>query len=458
MKLSHYTIFSDFLNEEKDSVLFSTRAAEGVVVPVHVRDLLLNGQVSDLSEESIQKLADSKIIVEEDENELHQIIAENEQAIDTGMDLFEVIQPSAYCQLGCDYCGQNHTKDYLPQDLEDTLVERISAKLKLQEWRSLTIGWFGGEPLVGMKQIRSFTKKMKKIANDAGIPYQAKVVTNGLGLKKKLFEELATELGVYTMEITLDGTAQFHDNVRYTKSKKATFDIIVNNLKEIFAMPNFKELGCDITIRCNVDHRNWEGVSPLISYLAELGFQKYVSNFYLMGVYSWAGNDAHSKSLTKEEFADNEVSWIIEMVEHGFSPALIPNRVREVCLSVAKHSEMYDAFGNIFNCTEVSYTDFYKDGTYTIGNLKEDAPVEIPNRPLSDWNQEVKNNTELPCHTCKMLPVCGGACPKSWHEDMRACPSNKFNIAEKLELAYLIDQNIGQENFPKINERELTNS
>jgi len=39
-----------------------------------------------------------------------------------------------------------------------------------------------------------------------------------------------------------------------------------------------------------------------------------------------------------------------------------------------------------------------------------------------------------------MLPVCGGGCPKAWHENMQACPTPKFNIKERLALAYVVSK------------------
>ncbi len=448
MKLSHYTIFSDNINEKNESIVFSTRTSEGFVISNNLRRIIFEGEVAKLSNETIEALVDKKILVESSENELAEIIKENKEDIKIYDTLYEVIQPTAYCQLACDYCGQSHTKDFISEDLENELLERIKQKLERKRWSSLAIGWFGGEPLVGLPQIRSLTKKLKETAANAGIPYYAKVVSNGLSLKKNIFLELVNELAVNSIEVTLDGIANYHDNVRHTKSKHATFDIIVSNLEEIFSIPNFKDLGCSLSIRCNVDHRNWEGVSPLIRFLSEKEFNKFISNFYVIGIYSWGGNDAHTKSLSKEEFADKEISWLIEMIENGFTPRLIPTRLKQVCMAVNDYSEMYDAFGNIFNCTEVSYTDFYKDTSYISGNLRTTNSIGSPNKPLTNWNDTIQTDAALPCHTCKMLPVCGGACPKSWHENMRACPTSKFNIKEKLELAYVIDKNNGDINFP----------
>lgn len=104
-------------------------------------------------------------------------------------------------------------------------------------------------------------------------------------------------------------------------------------------------------------------------------------------------------------------------------------------MAVSKKSEMYDAYGNVFNCTEVSYVPKYKNSDYVLSNLNENSK-SLRERPFNDWNNQLLTN-RFPCHTCRMLPVCGGACPKSWHEDMRACPSAKFNIEDRLKLVYL---------------------
>lgn len=456
MKLSYYTILSDQLNKREDSVIFSTRTSEALVVSKKIRDFLENGSFDNIPKDIFKDLVEKKFLVHKDENELDTVINENEESIKNDDVLYEVIQPTAYCQLGCDYCGQIHTKDYLAPDIQELLIERIRQKSKKKKWNKMLIGWFGGEPLVGLSQIRTLTKELKNIAKEKKIPYSAKVVTNGLSLKPDIFLELVNDLGVKKIEITLDGTAEFHDGVRHTKKGDATFDIIIGNLEKIFALENYRSLDCSISIRCNVDYRNWKGVSPLIKYLADKKFNEYISYFYSIGIYSWGGNDAHNKSLTKEEYASKEIDWLIELIEYGFNPGLLPGRVKQVCIAVSEDSEMYDAFGNVFNCTEVSYTDFYDGTPYKLGNLRKNPKINIPNKPLNNWNSQVLIDKELPCHTCRMLPVCGGACPKSWHEDMRACPSSKFNIKEKLALAYVVSKSGGNRSLFSINDPKNT--
>ena len=235
------------------------------------------------------------------------------------------------------------------------------------------------------------------------------------------------------IDVTLDGPEAYHDSHRYTKAGEGSFNIIFSSLMEILNSPTFDVSKCSVWIRCNVDQKNYEGVMPLIKLLAENNLQKKIG-FYPIGIYSW-GNDAHEGSLTKEDFAKKEMVWLTEMARLGFQQNLIPKRKKKVCMAVSKNSEMYDAKGNIFNCTEVSYVPKYEGSKYVIGHLKDTFPNKVADRPLSNWNNEILSN-QFPCHHCRILPVCGGACPKSWHEDMRACPSGKYNIEDRLQLIY----------------------
>jgi len=439
-KLSYYTIFSDTVNSKGDFVLFSTRTGQATVLANSVREKLENGEFENIPRPIFEKLLSDNVLVPEDEIELETIVMENKAYIEDGTDcLYEVIQPSAMCQLGCDYCGQEHQKKYLKTELFDKLLERIRIKLSKKSYKSLQIGWFGGEPLMALPQIRILTPMLISLAEEFGISYSGKVVTNGLSLKENIYVELVKDLKIKSMEITLDGSREFHDQRRHTKEGGPSFDLIFKNLMSIFNREDFHEMGCPISIRCNVDGRNWDGVSPLIKFLADHGLQNKISYFYPIGVYSWGGNSAHQKSLTKEEFAEKEIDWLIEMIEAGFNPGLFPSRSKQICIAVSKTSEMYDPYGNIFNCTEVSLTSVYEKTPYVLGNLNFDHKSFNTAPPLSDWNDTLLQD-RFPCHTCKMLPVCGGGCPKAWHENMQACPTPKFNIKERLALAYVVSK------------------
>jgi hypothetical protein len=69
-----------------------------------------------------------------------------------------------------------------------------------------------------------------------------------------------------------------------------------------------------------------------------------------------------------------------------------------------------------------------------LGTLK-DGVAEERRELLGNFNSRVAQG-EYPCSSCRMLPVCGGACPKKWLEGFEPCPSAKRNIKERLLLYY----------------------
>jgi uncharacterized protein len=242
--------------------------------------------------------------------------------------------------------------------------------------------------------------------------------------------ELVSEHSVRSIHITLDGVAEFHDARRYRKDGKPTFAQIFANLVDLARR---RDLDCEIKIRANVDRSNCEGISPLLRMLADAGIQDRI-NFYISPVYSW-GNDADKSSLPPRELADREIAWLAEMIELHFPVGLTPSPKPVVCVAVDPQAEVVDAMGTLFNCTEVPYVPAYgSPNKFMTGHVSDG---ELPGRRevLGNFNARVARG-EYPCNACNMLPVCGGACPKSWLEGHEPCPSAKHNIEAKLLLAY----------------------
>jgi len=437
-KLSHYIIVTDSLLNSQKRLLLATRTAKIIPISNLLYERLLTGRWSEISDDVISKLINIKAIVPEHEDELQAIIAANNASIKSSTTLYHVIQPTAMCQLGCGYCGQTHTKNYLSDDASKNILERIEGKFLNNKFNHVSIAWFGAEPLVGLSQMRYLSPKLHEIAKKNNCEYSSLVVTNGLSLKEHVFLELVKKHYVKSIEVTLDGTADYHDARRHTKAGLSSFNLIMKNLLKILNRSDFKELGCKISIRCNVDERNEEGVIPLIKLLSSYDLQDKIANFYVARVHSW-GNDAHLLSHEKEEFAEKEIDWILEQYKYGFKPNLLPGLQPIVCMSVNPNAEVFDAFGNVFDCTETPYVDTYSNTDYILGNVNNGLSTISTKRPLINFYEEIYNG-DYQCSTCKMLPVCGGGCPKSWKDDIIACPSNKFNVKDKLILAYAISK------------------
>ena len=430
MKLSKYIELSEPFGKNNHRILFSIINAKSLLINKHVYKALINNSFEKLSWEVFNNLCDLNILIQGEVNETLEFLNESETFINNNQTLYEVIQPSADCQLGCSYCGQVHNKKIFNNNLDDKLIERIEKKLFSKKYVHLSIGWFGGEPLLAISKIENLTKRLKKIVDTKSITYSSSITTNGVGLRKSIFRRLVN-CNVREIDITLDGYLEEHDIRRPVKSVDfvSSYKIILKNLCEITQMEEFEENETRLIIRSNIDKKNYKKIILLIDDLIRNGLHKKIHTFYLAPIHSW-GNDAHKDSLDNIEFSKVEIEIMIYLIKNGFKIGVLPNSTKkQVCMSLSKQGEVYDAYGNIFNCTEIPYVEVYKESNYYLNSLNG---TEGQNeRSFNSWIEDLKNG-DFPCTNCKILPICGGACPKAWYEGNPPCPSIKYNLKDRL--------------------------
>jgi len=419
-------------------MLYATRSGCAMVIKDSIYQNLLSQNYDAIPEETLSFFADRYILVPEDEDELTSILTDNTQAIENSHILSHTIQPGANCQLGCDYCGQVHSNKSMSEDHQIKMINRIDSLVE-ERHKQMHITWYGGEPIMAIKEIRTITPRLRELCERHGMTYMADMVTNGLGFKKRVFEELVGELGIAHFQITLDGTAEFHDQRRYTKkggkTKGKTFDTIVKNIVAATSHPLFEEKNCSIVVRCNINDSNKENIKSLVWYLASLNLQDKII-FDFQPVTDWGDNNASSGSMSKQDYGAYEIERMMEAIQLGFEiDQFIPTRSKQVCMVVDEKSEVYDAMGNIYSCWELPYTPVYENSKFQYGHLDKDVE-KYTRDSMRDWYKQIPTNDTW-CKSCKFLPVCGGGCPQKWMEKTPACPSFKFNIEDRLVLEYL---------------------
>ena len=274
--------------------------------------------------------------------------------------------------------------------------------------------------------------EFQSICNEKSLSYSAKIVTNGWKLTLPVAHDLINNHKINHIEITLDGIEEFHDSRRHTKGGKKTFESIYDNLLNLC---HIKDEKTNVSIRCNIDERNKEGISPLIKKLAEDNLQDRIS-IYFAQIHSW-GNDAHKLAADKKNFSEWEIDWFIEMESYGFKVNYLHSRKKQVCMTLDPMSELIDPFGGIFGCTEVSLVPSYEkengSNVHQLGNSKNEYKTKLNKNIFADFYEE-EEIKKYHCHTCEIFPICGGSCPKEWKEGRIPCPSIKFNIKQRLVL------------------------
>lgn len=441
-RLSGYTVVTDVINEGEPNprqIIYSTRSGRAAVVHSSLLNNIREGKFNEIPGRLLSSLFQMEMLVPSDEIEFERVMEQNRMNLEDTKVLSITMQPGANCQLGCHYCGQKHTKHYLSDNLYDKVINRVEHNLlhSGRKYNVLSVTWYGGEPLMAFKQIRDLSPRFISMANNSGRGYMSDMISNGLSLKENIFTELVTDCGVSQFQITLDGTEEHHDTRRITKSGEKTWQIILNNIVKCVHLPIYREKNVSISVRMNIDRTNYESISPFLNILHSHGLAGKIG-LQFSPIVDWGDNHASDNSLSKDEFGEVEIDWYMQAIKLGFNPKLVPARTYGPCMVINQDSEVYDAFGNIFPCYEMPYTDEYQTSQYMIGNVQFPEATYNKKAITRNWFDDVVQGKST-CRDCTFFPVCGGGCPKSWLAGTPACPPFKFNMEDRLALQYILD-------------------
>lgn len=428
-KLSRYVVVHD---DGATAFLWSTRSGRTVEIPSASWHSLTTGNALPKMGHLLDRLKQACILVPDEEDEKAIVLEENAKAAEDDTELDLVMLPSANCPLGCNlphfggYCGQTHIKDSLGDESSLQVIELVSRSIKPQH-KALRITWFGAEPLLALPRMRDMAPAFMRVAMARGLSYISTLVTGGTLFSHAVAKECLQNLGIQSVSITLDGASATHDKRRPTKGGLPTFARIIDNLGNIIEDPTLEPLR--ISIRCNVDLRNVDAPSELISFLAGKRWQRRV-DLYFAAVHPW-GTHTNESALSGAGFASLEMQWHRQQIEAGFSPALLPLRKPIVCRVVSPSRLVSGHDGKLHRCTESPLTavNAQRDD---LG--RADSWRQISDVPTWSWQADLMQNA-FPCSDCAYLPCCGGACPLSWRSGSDVpCPPFKYNGPERLAL------------------------
>ena len=390
MILSLYNIL--FENNDKRYLFNSqTRLFSQIHPELYIK--LLDGSFMDYPEEVLKTLKEKKILVPEEEK-YNYYYSRQSMYLRGKYDpthLGLVLVPTTACNLDCYYCFEpKKNPNTISDETIGKLVETIRNRKQL---KSISITWYGGEPLLAFGQI----KKIWEGLTHEGMPsinFQS-IITNGVLLdeeKVRFFKEA----GLNTMQITLDGNAKRHDSIRCFKSnRKPTFDLILENIDK--ATEIYPELV--INIRVNIDRENWEDYVAISKMVSERypgkkvnvypGFLR-IDNDTMTGL-------CHPSILPKEHIAFRK-----RCREHGVHAELFPVRTGHGCMLQADNSMIIGPEGEIYKCwNDVS------DPDKVTGHISDERRG---NRTLNFRYLHTCSPFNEECRECAVFPICDGGC------------------------------------------------
>ena len=296
------------------------------------------------------------------------------------------------CNFACPYCFEANVKDR-------TVItnEQINAALALAGDSLVSIGLFGGEPLLPGNR-KALEHLFSKIG-DVGLY----ITTNGYYLED--FFYFLNSRRIVQVMVTLDGEEDTHNSRRYLTNGGPTFHKIISGVRLCL------ENAIDVCIRMNVNDSNLAEAKELrerlikrfeytsggltfeMGHMLELGFgeRNYIASNLL---------ESDSGLSIEEKIIRNRMYERYSPIVNSFAASSRVKPTYSFCYAHAGESILVDPMGHIFPCLVSVGIEALSIGTYHPEvNFKESG---IHTRNIDSIAK---------CRECKYALVCGGGCP-----------------------------------------------
>lgn len=330
-------------------------------------------------------------------------------------DLNFLIKPSSsLCNMECKYCfymdvAEKRTEYEYGFMVKETL-ENIIRKGIEEVSGTCSFTFQGGEPtLAGIGFYKKAVDIQKKYQNKRIEVYNA-IQTNGYLID----EEWASFLGEnhFLVGLSLDGTAELHNENRKDKSGKGTWSRVMR------AVRLFRKYKVSFNILCVVTGKTaacadkvynffikngfyWLQFIPCMEPLyEERGSEKYslgpeAYGKFLIRIFDrWLNDLKNGKYISIRTF-DNWISMVL-----GEQP--------EACNMAGKCSVQFvvESDGSIYPC------DFYVIDKWRIGNINKDEITDIVRSVKAEAFIAESGNISCECRKCRWFVLCKGGCKR----------------------------------------------
>ena len=341
--------------------------------------------------------------------------------------------PNYSCNFKCSYCYQD---EYAPQkqSLTDEIIDAFFSYITTEFIsRKKYITVFGGEPLLHSPTQRNIITKLISKAKSKKIDLC--FVTNGYTLVD--YSDLLATAPIREIQVTLDGTQEFHDNRRKLHDGSSTFSKIVDGIDACIAN------NITVNLRMVIDKENIDNLVELAQFAID---KKWTTSQYFKTQIGRNYELHHCQSAPDKLFTrislyeklyelTKQHPHILEFYKPAYSLAkfiseqgTLPEPLFDSC-PACKTEWAFDYTGTIYPCTA------------TVGKADEALGTFYPtvtrnNNAIEQWEQ--RNVVSIPqCANCNVQLACGGGCgsvAKNTHGSV--CSTDCRPITELLELGF----------------------
>lgn len=416
------------------------------------------GQFTEEERAALQELTRHGFIVSDHESERVALDKFFSDFHETTEEMRVTVLTTLQCNFACDYCLQGDHGDYnlhankMSLETAGKVCDWLTERLDTIQPKKLALTFFGGEPLLNLPVLYEIAERAWTETQLRGIQMQIHVITNGLLLTPEVVDRLRP-FGLNGFKVTLDGDRETHDQMRPLRGGQATFDKIIENIRQVAGK-------CNIAIGGNFNEESVDSYPALLDFLKEQDFADSLVKVAFKPIISMSPSatpppaspgmipltavDASGKPLgggcmtaagsgsgstasspcDSCHFLDEKMSTLLEETKkRGFRT--LDGVHMGPCEIHMKHGYTIGTDGSLYACpgfaTETHESVGHIDGRDDEVRRQAEARYDA----IGAWRN---------CDDCSFIPVCAGGCSVASHNELGdintpSCHKTSFETA-----------------------------
>lgn len=354
-----------------------------------------------LDKELLDILIEKRFVVENSKDEylMYKSIINDLRRSGSSMHLTMV--PTMNCNFNCHYCFEEKNTSVMTSEIMDSIIKYVQS---YKEIETIKVTWFGGEPLMAIKQIEEFHSKFRTIWKKG---YSSDIITTGYLLTPEI-ANILKKVEISSIQITLDGKKDHHNSIKKDKNCDDVFGKTLKNIDLLLKI--IPEI--NIGFRINLSKENADDFAPLYIELTQryLGKNITVSPAFILDRSACDSCDSKKKTNSSYFFNRKEKSeFVLNLFkEKGIHSHWLsyPSRFFGECAIRNKEAIGFDPEGYAYKCWE-----HVGNKKYTTGKLIDGVLTEINWTTLNRQLYGADSLDSEKCKQCSYLPICNGGCP-----------------------------------------------
>lgn len=311
-----------------------------------------------------------------------------------------VLHVSHDCNMRCGYCYADYGRyggdaGYMQPALAVEHTKKFFDQLG--DSRSLSLTFFGGEPLMNLDVVYAAHAYAKQRAMEEGRKIAFGLTTNGTLLTKELVEWFEREH--FSITVSIDGPPDVNDRLRPIQDGSKSYDVIMTRIAESGIHANAR---VTLTRKC-LD------VARIVRHLVSVGFREVGVSPVATGNARFDLDGEDLKRLLDELriLADDFVEWakrgeilpfsnlrtVLEQIAAG-DPRPVPCGAGTKLVAA-------DNKGDLYACHRLVGQEAFR-----MGHVDEGIDPKLRENILAGMNP----TSRRPCETCWARYLCGGGC------------------------------------------------